>query len=191
MTGRNQQLRPRGEYLTPQEIERLLAAARGSSNPVRDQALILIAFRHGLRLREAVDESGLRWGQIDLPSAQLHCTNRLKHGKNSVHPLALDEMKLLKKLRRDRPCDLPWVFVSRNSLPLSGKQANRIVSGAGEAAGFDFPIHFHMLRHSCGYALANKGYDTRLIQDWLGHKNIKHTVIYTELSPERLAGVRF
>ena len=56
---------------------------------------------------------------------------------------------------------------------------------AGEAAGLGFPAHPHMLRHACGFALANKGHDTRTLQAYLGHKNIQHTVSYTELSPDR------
>ena len=53
--------------------------------------------------------------------------------------------------------------------------------------GLPFPVHTHMLRHGCGYALANAGHDTRAIQAWLGHANILHTVRYTELGPQRFA----
>ena len=62
---------------------------------------------------------------------------------------------------------------------------NRLIKRIGERAGFPFKVHVHMLRHACGYALANAGHDTRAIQDWLGHRAIQHTARYTELSQER------
>jgi site-specific recombinase XerD len=61
----------------------------------------------------------------------------------------------------------------------------KLIARAGEAAGFEFQIHPHMLRHSCGYKLANDGIDTRTLQAYLGHRSIQHTVRYTELSPDR------
>ena len=64
----------------------------------------------------------------------------------------------------------------------------KIVARAGELAGLGFPVHPHMLRHACGYKLANDGHDTRAIQQYLGHKNITHTVRYTELSADRFNG---
>src|SRR5215510_12051759 len=62
---------------------------------------------------------------------------------------------------------------------------HRLVRRLGEAAKMPFPIHPHMLRHACGFKLANDGHDTRALQHYLGHKNIQHTVRYTEMAPDR------
>ena len=61
----------------------------------------------------------------------------------------------------------------------------KLMARAGEQAKLPFPVHPHMLRHACGYQLANEGHDTRALQHYLGHKNIQHTVRYTELAPDR------
>jgi integrase len=61
----------------------------------------------------------------------------------------------------------------------------RMFERLGRRAGMPFTIFPHMLRHACGYALANAGHDMRALQAWLGHKNIQHTVRYTELAPDR------
>ena len=63
-----------------------------------------------------------------------------------------------------------------------------MVARAGVAAKFTFPVHTHMLRHACGFKLANDGVDTRALQAYLGHKSIQHTVRYTELAPTRFKG---
>jgi site-specific recombinase XerD len=60
-----------------------------------------------------------------------------------------------------------------------------MIKWASSEAKIGFKVHPHMLRHGYGYALANAGHDTRAIQDWMGHKNIQHTVRYTELAPDR------
>jgi integrase len=177
----NADLRTR-EYLTPQEIEKLLKEARqGSRHGHRDATLILVAFRHGLRAAEICE---LEWSQVEFGrSAALHVT-RKKSGKPSVHPLRGDEIRALRELRRQFP-DSAYVFVTERAGPFTPDAVNRHIKRIGARAGFDFPVHCHMLRHGCGYALANAGHDTRAIQDWLGHRSIQHTVRYTELSPTR------
>jgi integrase len=172
------------EYLRPDEVEKLIVAAKVSSAPVRNHALVLTSYRHGLRVSEAV---GLRWSQIDFTRAQLHI-NRLKNGKPGLHPMEADELRVLRRLKSEVG-DSPWVFLSRLRLPLTPRGANMAVTQLGKVAGLEFPIHFHQLRHSCGFFLANKGYDTRLIQDWLGHQNINHTARYTALAPSRFEGL--
>jgi type 1 fimbriae regulatory protein FimB/type 1 fimbriae regulatory protein FimE len=77
------------------------------------------------------------------------------------------------------------VFTSERGAPFTRAGFSRLVERAGEAAELGFKVHPHMLRHACGFALANKGHDTRALQAYLGHKNIQHTVRYTELSPDR------
>ncbi len=181
---KNRDLRAR-EYLRPDEVNLLLkAAGKTGRHPKRDHALILLMYRHGLRVGEA---AGLRWHQIDWQRSQLH-VSRQKHGKPSVQPLDGEELRLLRFLRRQHP-DHPFVFVSELGAPLSERSIHRIIARAGELAKLDFPIHPHMLRHGCGFALAARGTDTRTIQDYLGHTDIKHTVQYTQLAPGRFEGL--
>jgi type 1 fimbriae regulatory protein FimB/type 1 fimbriae regulatory protein FimE len=176
----NRELRPR-EYLTPSEVERLTSTARKGRHGHRDATLILIAYRRGLRAVELCD---LEWSQVEFSrSASLH-VRRAKNGKPSVHPLRGDEIRALRELQRQFP-DSSHVFATERDGPFTPDAANRLIKRIGARAGFDFPVHCHMLRHGCGYALANAGHDTRAIQDWLGHRSIQHTVRYTELAPDR------
>jgi type 1 fimbriae regulatory protein FimB/type 1 fimbriae regulatory protein FimE len=173
----NNQLRTR-EYLTEAEVERLIKAAKGNRHGQRDATMILVAFRHGLRAAEVVD---LRWDQIDLGrNAALH-VRRVKHGIPTTHPLQGDEMRALRELKRTATS--PFVFTSERGAPFATAGFAKMIARAGVEAGFKFGVHPHMLRHACGYALANAGHDTRALQAYLGHKNIQHTVRYTELSP--------
>jgi type 1 fimbriae regulatory protein FimB/type 1 fimbriae regulatory protein FimE len=68
---------------------------------------------------------------------------------------------------------------------MTTSNVRRLIARLGKEAGLPFPTHPHMLRHALGFKLANDGHDTRAIQLYLGHRNIRHTVRYTELSPER------
>jgi integrase len=175
----NAELRTR-EYLTEAEVDRLIKAAKVNRHGQRDATMILLAFRHGLRAAELVD---LRWDQVDLGrNACLH-VRRVKNGMPSVHPLQGDEMRALRELKRS--ADSPFVFVSERGAPFTRAGFAKMIARAGVEAKFKFGVHPHMLRHACGYALANRGHDTRALQAYLGHKNIQHTVRYTELSPTR------
>jgi type 1 fimbriae regulatory protein FimB/type 1 fimbriae regulatory protein FimE len=177
----NADLRTR-EYLTEPEIERLLKAAKANRWGARDTAMILIAYRHGLRAAELVD---LRWDQIELGrNAVLH-VRRVKNGTPSTHPLQGDEMRALRALMPDGKRNSPFVFVSERGAPFTTAGFAKMVARLGVAAKFKFAVHPHMLRHACGFALANKGHDTRALQAYLGHRNIQHTVKYTELAPTR------
>ena len=173
----NAELRPR-EYLTPSEIERLMATARhGGRYGHRDTTLILIGYRHGLRASEIAD---LEWFQVEFGrNATLH-VRRAKNGKPSAHPLRGDEIRALRELQRQTTGD--FVFQTERGGPFTPDAVNRLIKRIGERADFPFQVHAHMLRHGCGYALANAGHDTRRIQDWLGHKSIQHTTRYTALS---------
>ena len=176
----NKDLRSR-EYLTADEIDQLMASARSvGRHGHRDSTLILVAFRHGLRVSELV---ALRWDMVDLKQGLMH-VSRLKNGVNSTHPLRGPELRALRKLKRDYP-DTPYVFVTERKGPLTASAVRKIIARAGEQAELGMPIHPHMLRHSTGYKLANDGHDTRAIQLYLGHKNIQHTVRYTELAAGR------
>ena len=168
------------EHLTEREVERLIEAAKNNRWGHRDATMVLIAFRHGLRASELVD---LRWEQVDLENAILH-VRRAKNGNPATHPLTGKELRALRRLQRENPAS-PFVFVSERGTPFAVRGFQGMVERAGVAAGFDMKIHPHMLRHSCGYKLANEGVDTRTIQAYLGHKSIQHTVKYTELAPTR------
>jgi type 1 fimbriae regulatory protein FimB/type 1 fimbriae regulatory protein FimE len=168
-------------YLTGAEVDRLIAAARKVSRyGHRDATMILIAYRHGLRASEVCD---LQWHQVELAAGRLH-VRRSKRGTPSVHPMQGDEIRALRRLQREqRPG--PHVFVSERGGPMTPKSFGNAFARLGERAGMPFLIHPHMLWHGCGYALANAGHDTRALQAWLGHKNIQHTVRYTEMAPDR------
>ena len=176
----NRDLRTR-EYLTEAEVERLTAATRGNRHGHRDATMILVAYRHGLRASELID---LRWDQVELRTASLH-VRRLKQGTPSTHPIIGDELRALRRLQREQEPKSPFVFTSKRGAPFTSAGFARMLERAGTEAKFGFKPHPHMLRHACGYALANRGHDTRALQAYLGHKNIQHTVRYTELSPTR------
>ena len=180
---RNKDVRSR-EYLTDKEVEALMKAARNTGrHGHRDATLILMAYRHGLRISELVS---LRWDQVDLTKGLLHVV-RLKNGVDSTHPIRGPEIRALRRLKRDYP-DSPYVFVTERGGPLTDSTARKLVARAGREAGLPFPVHPHMLRHGCGFKLANDGHDTRAVQHYLGHRNIQHTCRYTELAADRFSG---
>jgi len=167
------------EHLTAESL--IAAAATLGRHGHRDATLILLAYRHGLRVGELV---ALRWDQVDLKAGLLHVA-RLKNGVAATHPLRGPELRALRRLQRDYPASSAYVFTTERQGPLTDSAVRKIVARAGAAAGMTMPIHPHMLRHACGFKLANDGQDTRAIQQYLGHRNISHTVRYTELAPQR------
>ena len=156
------------------------AARRVGRHGVRDATIILLMFRHGLRSAELV---ALKWSSVDLRDGYL-AIHRVKHGHDSVHPLRSPELRALRQLKLNYP-DTQYVFVSERKTPLSTRSVRQIISRAGKLAGLPFSVHSHQLRHACGYYLAAQGHDTRAIQDYLGHRNIQHTVRYTQLNSSR------
>jgi integrase len=177
---RNAEVRSR-EYLTDAEVNRLISAAGKNRNGHRDATMILVAYRHGLRAGELVT---LRWDTIDFAHGRLH-VSRLKGSAESVHPLSGRELRALRRLKREQDPASPFIFTSERGAPFTTAGFRKMVARLGGAARFDFPVHPHMLRHACGFKLANDGVDTRSLQAYLGHKNIQHTVRYTELAPTR------
>jgi type 1 fimbriae regulatory protein FimB/type 1 fimbriae regulatory protein FimE len=172
------------EHLTPEEVERLAkAAAELGRHGTRDALMVRLAARHGLRVSELV---ALRRDQVDLEGGQLH-VRRAKRGIPSTHPLAGWAIRALRKVLREHP-EGPYVFASERDGPMSESGFRKIVARAGVAAGLPFPAHPHMLRHATGFKLANDGQDTRSIQQYLGHRNIQHTVKYTALASDRFKG---
>ena len=171
----------RRDYLRPDEVEAMVQAARKSGrHRVRDATIIMMMYRHGLRTAELV---ALRWQQVDLKAGYLD-VHRVKHGHDAKHPLRGPQLRLLRELQRTYP-DSPYVFVSERKAPLSPRSIREIVARTGKLARLPFVPHPHQLRHACGHYLASQGHDTRAIQDYLGHRNIQHTVRYTAMAPHR------
>jgi type 1 fimbriae regulatory protein FimB len=176
------------DFLTDAEMQRFLEAARHGRHGVRDYLLMLMAYRHGLRVSELVD---LRLRDLDLDTGRVYV--RRKKGSLSTHqPLEGDELRALRAWLRERTqrkdARLSYLFLSERG-PMTRQAVNYLVKECGLRAKLHFHVHPHMLRHSTGYYLANRGYDTRLIQDYLGHKNIMHTVRYTRTAAIRFEGL--
>jgi type 1 fimbriae regulatory protein FimB len=171
-------------HLSARKIERLLENVRGSRNETRDRCLVLLTFRYGLRVSEAC---GLALEQVDVESRVLHVA-RLKGGLFTTHPLRGDEIRAIKAWLVERArMKVPGrsFFLSERRKPLHRSTVNLLLHKYGEKARLPVAVHPHMLRHACGFALADQGADTRLIQDYLGHRNIQHTVRYTATNPAR------
>jgi site-specific recombinase XerD len=176
----NAQLRTR-EHLTADEVEKLIEATKANRYGYRDALMVLLAYRHGLRAAEVVD---LRCGeQVDFKTASFHI-RRAKNGTPATHPLSGREMRELRRHQRES-AQFPFVFVSERGAPLSAPGFSRLIERAAAVADLGIKAHAHMLRHACGYKLANDGHDTRAIQAYLGHRNIQNTTRYTALAPQR------
>lgn len=174
----------RRDFLNEAEIAALLDSAKAGRHGVRDHLILLTMYRHGLRVSEAV---GLRRDEVDLDRARLW-VRRLKNGLSVEQPIAGDELRAIRRYLASRKDALPWLFLSERGQPLTRQAVNYVIATAASRAGLP-PVHPHMLRHSCGFALADKGHDLRLIQDYLGHRDPKHTVHYTRIAGSRFDGV--
>jgi integrase len=171
------------EWITFDEFKAIRKAAAAGRHGQRNALMLLMAFRHGFRALELVR---LKWEHLDLQRRTL-VAHRVKRGKRSTHDLSVEEARELKKMvpEADR---FGHVFKSERGDAFTTSGFFKIVMRAGKKSGYPKPLHPHMFRHGCGYHMTNKGVDIRVIQDWLGHQNIQHTVRYTELSPDRLRG---
>jgi type 1 fimbriae regulatory protein FimB/type 1 fimbriae regulatory protein FimE len=173
------------EYIEREKVERLIkTAGKLGRNGERDEAMCLLAFRHGLRAKEVV--SMLDWHQVDFQTKEIKIL-RCKNSKDADHTMERDEIAALKKLG---PKPHGPIFENEKGGRMSENSFFKIVQRAGIKAGLGSRIHPHMLRHACGYDMARRGIPIRHIQDWLGHKNIQHTVRYTELGADRFRKVR-
>ncbi|HEJ8091435.1 MAG: tyrosine-type DNA invertase [Serratia liquefaciens] len=179
------------KYLNESEIKKMIKNIKGGLNSVRDSCMITMCFVHGLRASEL---SRMTLDNIELAERRVFIS-RLKNGLSVQHPLQPDETLMLKRWLDDRKysphAGQPWLFLSRKGGRLSRQQIYRLIRDYGKAACLELPAHPHMLRHACGYSLANKGMDTRLIQDYLGHRNIQHTVLYTASNAQRFKRIEF
>lgn len=179
----NRQLGRTREHLLKDEVEALIEAAESNRYGHRDALMVLLAYRHGLRAKEVCD---LKWEQVNFKASNLHVT-RVKGGTDSTHPLTGREMRALRRQQRESPPS-PWVFVSERGSPLTPTAFSKMIERAAAKAKLRIKAHAHMLRHACGFALANAGVDTRSLQAYLGHANIANTVRYAALSPQRFNG---
>ena len=175
-------------FLTESEMKKFLAAARKGRHSVRDFCLMLFAYRHGLGVSELIN---IRLKVLDLEMGRIF-VRRVKGSLSTHQPIEGDELRAIRAWLRERE-DYPnsnsnYLFLSECG-PLTRQAVNYLVTQTGKRAKLSFDVNPHMLRHSTGYFLANKGYDTRLIQDYLGYKNITHTVHYTRTAASRFDGL--
>jgi integrase len=168
------------DFLSESEMKVLLDSAKKSRYPKRNYLLLLMIYRHGLRVSEAIQ---LKRADVNIKESRIW-VSRLKNGLSVEHPISGDELRAIKRYFASRKDNLPWLFVNERGLPLTRQAVNYIVSTAAEKAKLE-NVHPHTLRHSCGFYLANKGYDLRLIQDYLGHRDPKHTAHYTRVMSKR------
>jgi type 1 fimbriae regulatory protein FimB len=177
------------KYLTRPEIRRMESATSSRRHVTRDRCLVRLCFVHGFRVSELC---GILLSDLDIEGRSIFI-RRLKSGLSTIHPLAESEIPLLKmwllERVRWRNADSPYLFISQKGFLLSRGYIYSLFRTLGVAAELTIPVHPHMLRHACGYALADLGADTRLIQDYLGHRNINHTVIYTATNHQRFRNV--
>ncbi len=179
--------RPRQrEHLLPGEVKRLIEAARKNRHGHRDSTLILLLFSHGLRIQEGLQA---RWQQFDLREGVFH-VRRSKRGVSGDHRLRGVEIRALRRLQREGPKAGDFVFVSERGGPMTTRAVQLMLDRIAKRAGLSaLNIHPHTFRHSCGYYLADRGADLRLIQSYLGHRDVRHTTRYVQLSPRRFAGL--
>lgn len=170
------------DYLTEDEFRTLLEGTKGSRYRWRDTAMLMLTFYHGLRASEVCN---LRRQDVDFTHGRIWIA-RLKGSLSTEQPLLPQERRALKRYLAQRgDSQLPWLFLSERGDQLTRYSINYLVRVASERAGLAFSVHPHMLRHGCGHALANRGYDLRLIQDYLGHRDPKHTTRYTRTAARR------
>jgi len=180
---------PTKKFLTESEIAAFLKASKETRHKERDHCMALMAYRHGFRVSELID---VRLNEVDLDGARIF-VRRKKKSLSTNQPLAGDELRVIRRWMKERSAEpsahLPWLFLSERKGKLTRQAVNYIFAEIAKKAGLDFKVYPHMLRHTCGFALADKNLPTATIQDYLGHSNIQNTVIYTATNPKRFEGI--
>jgi len=172
-------------FLTVDECAAVFRSARKTSK--RDHALLLLAYRHGLRASEV---GRLKRDRLDLKTNRIQF-ERLKGSMDGVHPLEPDEAQALRSYLRARKDDLPPLFLSRNRRPISRAALDDLIRHYAELAGVPKDRRsFHVLKHSIAMHLLDAGTRVETVRDWLGHRNIQNTLVYAKLTnPTRDAEV--
>jgi type 1 fimbriae regulatory protein FimB len=172
-------------FITVSELDLLLKGASKTRHPIRNKAILLTIFWHGLRVTELCE---LKRNDLDEKNARL-IVKRLKNSLPTTQPIRPDVLRNLKKYLKIRQSDQRSLFLNERNDQFVRRGINHLLTQCSKLGGLPFHVNPHMLRHGCGYALAELGHDTRLIQDYLGHKNIQHTVIYTRTSIKRFEAI--
>jgi type 1 fimbriae regulatory protein FimB/type 1 fimbriae regulatory protein FimE len=176
------------EYLYPEEVEQIIQAVEEISKPVnklRNRTMTIMAYKHGLRAGEVCN---LKWTQIAFHRQKLY-VRRLKDNDEIPHPLTEEEIRLLLQLRKRNMMSYDHVFLGYYRKPVDPQSFGKLIRKAGQHVGFDFVVHPHMLRHACGFKLANDDVPIRVIQEYLGHKSIDVTLQYTKLKENKFQGL--
>lgn len=172
-------------FITLSELDLLVKACSRTRSPIRNKAIVQTMFWHGLRVSELCQ---LKVSDLDLKAGRLH-VRRLKQSLSTTHPVRPEVLRTLRKYLKERDSQLRTLFLNERNDEFRRQGIGWLLRNLSEKAGLPFPVNPHMLRHGCGYALANMGHDTRLIQDYLGHKDIKHTVTYTRTASKRFEAI--
>lgn len=171
------------KYVTETEFQQMLKAAREGRYPERDQLILRLLFEHGLRVSELAQA---KRSQVKLKDGRLW-VSRLKGSRSTEHPLSGAALRALRAHLRERTDGLSWLIINERGDQFTRQGLYYLVRAIGARGGLE--VHPHMLRHGCGFALANRGRDTRLIQDYLGHQDIRNTVTYTATAASRFEGL--
>jgi type 1 fimbriae regulatory protein FimB len=171
------------KYLTADQVGALIKEARHSRNGLRDALMVSLCYHHGLRVSELL---ALRWNAVNFKAADM-AVNRIKNGRSNRQPLDGDDLRALRALYRERKSD-EWIFTSEQGGPFTRDGFAKLLKAAAKRTGIK-NVHPHALRHACGHVLAVKGKETRLLGEWLGHRNLNNTGVYTEGVSARFRGM--
>jgi integrase len=149
----------------------------------RDSLMVLLCYVHGFRASELVR---LQWSDIDWERGLIHC-RRVKNGTNTDHPLTGRELRGLRKLKAEQKPSSRYIFMTERGSPFTPDGFYKLMIRLGDRAKVA-AARPHRLRHSCGFKLANDGRDTRSIQFYLGHSDIRSTCRYTDIVATRFEG---
>src|ERR1700729_1401485 len=173
------------KFLYEHEIQSLVDVTKTTGWPVRNELLVFMTCRHGLRSGETCE---LQWKNVDFFNKTLD-VKRQKGGVDFLHPLSSREIQLLMKLNDGQKIDSPYVFHSTHKKKMTTDGLYWLITKWGRVANIQVHVHTHMLRHTSATTLINKDVPAHVVQAWMGHKNIKSTMIYLHLDPRKFNGI--